>query len=54
MDSNFVKNESGNDIYNDIETEPKTRHSASASEPREVDEPQENATELQETLSYTT
>ena len=35
-DSNFVKIENGNDINNDIETEPKTRHSMSATEPGEV------------------
>ena len=39
MGSNFVKNENDNDIYNDIETEPKTIHSMSATEPGEVDEP---------------
>ena len=54
MDSNFVKVENDNDIYNNIETEPKTRHSTSATEPGEVEELQENVTELQETFSYTT
>ena len=39
---------------NDIETEPETRQSRPASEPREVDETQDNATELRETSSYTT
>ena len=29
MDSNFVKNENGNNTYNDIETEPKTRQHVS-------------------------
>ena len=41
--SNFVKIVNYNDIDNDIETEPKTRHSALASEP-----------EPRETSSYTT
>ena len=39
---------------NVIETEPKTGHSTSATEAEEVEEPRENATELRETLSYTT
>ena len=39
---------------NDIETEPKTRQSRPASEPGEVDETRDNATELRETSSYTT
>ena len=47
MDSNFIKIENENDMDNDIETESKTRPSTSATEPGEVDEPQENATELQ-------
>ena len=54
MDSNFVKTENDNDMNNDIETKPKTRHSTSATEPGEVDKPQENATELRKILSYTT
>ena len=54
MDSNFVKTENDNDMDNDVETEPKTRHSTSATKPGEVDEPRENATELRETSSYTT
>ena len=54
MDSNFVKTENDNDMDNDIENEPKTRHSTSATKPGEVDEPRENATELRETSSYTT
>ena len=37
-----------------METEPQTRHDASVSEPGEVIEPRENATELQEASSYTT
>ena len=45
MDPKFFKIENEN-IDNDIETEPITRHSTSVSEPGEVDEPQENATEL--------
>ena len=35
-------------------TKPKTRHSTSAAEPGEVDEPRENATELRKTSSFTT
>ena len=54
IDSNFVKIENDNDIDNDIQTEPKTRHSTSASEPGEVDQPQNNATERRETSSYAT
>ena len=54
MDSNFVKTENDNDTNNNIETEPKTIHSTSATEPRVVDEPWENATELRETSSNTT
>ena len=46
MCSNFVKTEYDNDMYSDIKTESKTRHSTSTSEPGEVDEPQENVTEL--------
>ena len=38
MDSNF-KIENGSDMENNIETEPKTRHSTSASEPGEVNKP---------------
>ena len=52
--SNFVKIVNHNDIDNDIETEPKTRHSTSASELGEVDETRDNATEPRETSSYTT
>ena len=37
-----------------METEPKTKHGTSVSEPGEVDEPRENATELRKTSSYTT
>ena len=40
MNPNFVKTENGNDIDNEIETEPKTRHSTLATQPEEVDEPQ--------------
>ena len=50
MNSHFFKT----DMDNDIETEPKARHSTSATEPKEVDEPRENATELRETSSYAT
>ena len=39
---------------NDIETEPETRQSRPAREPREVDDTRDNATELRETSSYTT
>ena len=39
MDSNFVKTENDNDTDNNIETEPKTIHNTSATEPRVVDEP---------------
>ena len=39
MDSNFVKTENDNDTGNNIETEPKTIHNTSATEPRVVDEP---------------
>ena len=35
MDSNFVETENGTDIENDIEAEPKTRHSMSETEPEE-------------------
>ena len=35
-------------------TKPKTRRSTSAAELGEVDEPRENATELQKTSSFTT
>ena len=52
--SNFVKTVNHNDMDNDIETEPKTRQSRPASEPGEVDETRDNATELRETSSYTT
>ena len=38
---------------NDIETESKTIHITSATEPGEVDENRENANELRETSSYT-
>ena len=54
MDSNFVQTESENDMGNDMETEPKKRHITSATEPEEVGEPRENATELWETWSYAT
>ena len=54
MDSNSVKIENDNDLDNDVETEPKTRHCTSASEPEEKHERQENANELRETLSYST
>ena len=33
MDSKFVKTENDNDMNNDTETEPKTRHSISATKP---------------------
>ena len=39
MDSNFVKTGNDNDTDNNIETEPKTIHNTSATEPRVVDEP---------------
>ena len=39
MDSNFVKTENHNDTDKNIETEPKTIHSTSTTEPRVVDEP---------------
>ena len=35
-------------------SEPKTRHSTSETQPEEVGKPQDNATELPETSSYTT
>ena len=38
MDSNFVKTENDNAMDNNIETEPETRHSTSATKPGEVDE----------------
>lgn len=44
MDSNFIKIESGNEMDND--TEPKTRHSTSATEPREVDKPLERMRQI--------
>ena len=53
MDSDFFKTENDNDMDNDIEIEPKTRHSTSAIEPGEVGEPRENVTKLRETSSYT-
>ena len=53
MDPKFLKIENEN-TDNDMETEPKARHDTSVSEPGEVDEPRENATELRETSSYTT
>ena len=53
MDSNFVETENGTDMENDIEAEPKTRHSMSETEPEE-EEIWENATELREASSYTT
>ena len=53
MNPKFLKIENEN-MDNDMETEPKTRHDTSVSEPGEVDEPRENATELRETSSYTT
>ena len=49
----FVKIENEN-MDNDTETEPKTTHDTSVSEPGEVDKPRENVTELRETSSYTT
>ena len=53
MDPKFLKIEKEN-MDNDMETEPKTRHDASVSEPGEVVEPRENAAELREASSYTT
>ena len=53
MDPKFLKIENEN-MHNDIETEPKTRHSTSVSKPGVVDELRENATEFRETSSYTT
>ena len=44
MDSNFVKIGNDNDMDNDTESKPKTRHTTSATEPGELDAPQENAT----------
>ena len=35
MDSNFVETENGTDMENDIDAEPKTRHSMSETEPEE-------------------
>ena len=35
MDSNFVETENGTDMENDIEAEPKTKHSMSETEPEE-------------------
>ena len=54
MDLNFIKTENDNDMDNEKETEPKTKHRMSATEPGEVSKPQENATELRERWSYTT
>ena len=48
MDLNFIKTENDNDMDNEKETEPKTKHRMSATEPGEVSKPQENATELRE------
>ena len=53
MDPKFLKIENEN-MDNDMETEPKTRHDTPVSEPGEVDEPRENATEPRETSTYTT
>ena len=53
MDPTFLKIENEN-MDNDKETEPETRHDASVSEPGEVVEPRENATKLREPSSYTT
>ena len=53
MDSNFVRLKMTM-IYTMTGTKPKTRHSTSAAEPEEVDEPRENATELRKTSSFTT
>ena len=53
MDPKFLKIENEN-MGNDMETKPKTRHDASVSEPGEVIEPRENATELREASSHTT
>ena len=54
MDLNFVNTENSNDMDNGIKTKLKARHSTPATEPEEVNEPRENATELRETSSYTT
>ena len=53
MDSNFVKIENDDDMDNDMQNKPKTRHSTSATTPEELDEPRVYAVELRETLSYT-
>ena len=45
IDPKFVKIENEN-MDNDTETEPKTRHDTSVSEPGEVDKPRENVIEL--------
>ena len=49
----FVEIENDNNMDNDIETESKTIHITSATEPGEVDENRENVNELRETSSYT-
>ena len=46
--------ENDNDMDNDIDTKPKTRHNTSVNEPGEVEEPWENETELRATLTFTT
>ena len=53
MNPEFLKLENEN-MDNDMETEPKTRHDTSVSEAGDVEEPRENMTELRETSSYTT
>ena len=53
MNPKLLKIENEN-MDNDTDTEPKTRHDTSIYEPGEVDEPRENVTELRETSSYTT
>ena len=53
MDSIFDKIGHGNHMDNDIETEPKTRHSTPGNWSAEVNNSQQNATKLCERLTYT-
>ena len=46
MGSKFFKIENDNEMYHEIGTKPKRRHTISTTELGEVDEPRENTTEL--------
>ena len=49
LESNFLKTENDNDMDNDTEIEPITKHSTWATEPWEVDTARENAEKHQAT-----